>query len=108
MFGLLKKNYKNIDVQEFKQLKKKRDTVILDVRTRAEQTGGVIDGQRNMNVSDKSFKQNVNKLDKSKTYLVYCRGGFRSAKACKIMGKLGFEHLYNLKGGYQAWEREDI
>ncbi len=107
MFSFFKKKYKSINPQEFKELKKKRDTVILDVRTRSEQVGGVINGQRNMNVMDKSFKENVNKLDKSKTYLVYCRSGGRSARACRIMGNLGFEDVYNLKGGYNSWEREN-
>ncbi len=108
MFSIFKKNYKSITVSEFKELRKKRDTIILDVRSRGEQVGGVINGQRNMNVMDKKFKENASKLDKSKTYLVYCRSGMRSARACRIMGKLGFENLYNLKGGFQAWERENF
>lgn len=108
MFSLFKKNYKTITIQDFKEMKKKRDTIILDVRTRAEQVSGVINGQRNLNVMDKKFKESVDKLDRSKTYLVYCRSGSRSGRACRIMGKMGFEKLYNLKGGFLAWERENI
>lgn len=107
MFSFFKKKYKTINVQEFKELKKKSDTVILDVRTRAEQTGGVINGQRNLNVIDKAFTEKIQKLDKSKSYLVYCRTGSRSARACRIMTKHGFENIYNLKGGYVAWESEN-
>ncbi len=100
--------YKNISVDEFKELKKKRDTVILDVRMRAEQMNGVINGQRNMNVMDKKFREHVSKLDRSKTYLIYCQSGRRSARACRIMSKQGFENLFNLKGGFNAWERENL
>ena len=107
MLALFKRNYKVIPVSAFKELKKKRDTVILDVRTRGEQVGGVINGQRNMNVMDKKFRENVAKLDKSKTYLVYCRSGVRSRRACRIMAKQGFENIFSLKGGYEAWKRED-
>ncbi len=89
-------------------MKKKRDTVILDVRTRGEQLGGVINGQRNMNVMDKKFKNNASKLDRSKTYLVYCRTGSRSRRACRIMAKQGFDKLFSLKGGFEAWKREDF
>ncbi|MDH5609692.1 MAG: rhodanese-like domain-containing protein [Cyclobacteriaceae bacterium] len=107
MFSFFKKKYKSIDVDTFREMKKMRDTVILDVRTRAEQQGGVINGQRNMNVMDPMFKDQAAKLDKSKTYLVYCRSGARSARACSILGKLGFEQVYNLRGGYMAWERQN-
>ena len=98
MFSIFQKRYKNIKVSEFKEMKRKKDTVILDVRSRGEQVSGVINGQRNMNVMDKKFRENVSKLDRSKTYLIYCRSGMRSARACRIMAKLGFEKLYNLKG----------
>ena len=106
MFSFFDKNFQNITVEDFKELKKKRDTVILDVRSRGEQMGGVINGQRNLNVMAKDFKEKAAKLDKSKTYVCYCQSGIRSKKACRIMGKLGVENIYNLKGGYNAWDRE--
>jgi rhodanese-related sulfurtransferase len=107
MFSFFKKKYQNIDVPTFKELKRKRDTVILDVRTRGEQVNGVINGQRNMNVMDTQFRNNVSKLDKEKTYLIYCQSGRRSARASKIMANQGFENVYNLKGGFNAWKREE-
>ena len=106
MFSFFTKKYKTIDVATFKEMKRRSDTVILDVRARAEQVDGVINGQRNLNVSAPEFKQQISKMDKSKTYLIYCRSGSRSAKACRIMAKHGFENLYSLKGGFLAWERD--
>jgi rhodanese-related sulfurtransferase len=106
MFSFFKKKYKTISVAEFKELKRKRDTIVLDVRARAEQQSGVINGQRNLNIMDKAFKSKISKMDKSKTYLVYCRTGGRSARACRILTKNGFENVYNLKGGFVAWENE--
>lgn len=106
MFSLFAKKYKTIDVATFREMKRKPETVILDVRARAEQVDGLINGQRNLNVNSPEFKQQIAKMDKSKTYLLYCRSGARSARACKIMAKEGFEKLYSLKGGYLAWERE--
>ncbi len=37
--------------------------------------------------------------DKNKIIVVYCQSGIRSKKAVKILFKMGFENLYNLKGG---------
>jgi rhodanese-related sulfurtransferase len=106
MFSLFKKKYKTIDVATFKEMRRTGDVTILDVRSRGEQQGGVINGQRNLNVMDPAFVEKLSKMDKEKTYLVYCRSGSRSARVCRIMAKNGFEKTYSLKGGYMAWDRE--
>ena len=35
--------------------------------------------------------------------LVYCAGGSRSAAACEFLSREGYDELYNLEGGFQAW-----
>ena len=52
------------------------------------------------------FVAELEKLDKTKNYYVYCRSGQRSGQACAIMNKLGFENAYNLVGGFMNWEGE--
>ncbi|MFK8163335.1 MAG: rhodanese-like domain-containing protein [Lewinella sp.] len=42
-------------------------------------------------------------MDPTKTYLVYCAAGGRSGKTCGMLNDAGFEKVYNLKGGYSAW-----
>ena len=96
-------NYKNINVDEFANLMKDKNTVILDVRTPGEIKGGKIKGAKEINIMSPSFSTKIKALDPSKTYLVYCRSGNRSGKACARMEKEGFENLYNLSGGYGAW-----
>ena len=46
----------------------------------------------------------INTLDKSKSYYVYCRSGARSAQAVQLMRDLGFNDTYNLLGGILEWE----
>ena len=46
----------------------------------------------------KSSKQ----VDKDKTIYVYCKMGGRSAKAQEKLTALGFQHVINLEGGYDA------
>lgn len=99
-------NYKNITVGEIDKLKEENPkVVILDVRTPKEAAQGKIRNAKEFDVSDSSFSTKIKQLDKSKSYLVYCRSGVRSVKACNIMFKNDFENLYNLKGGYNAWLR---
>jgi rhodanese-related sulfurtransferase len=52
------------------------------------------------------FIYQVEELDKSKNYYVYCKAGGRSAQACSIMNQMGFEHTYNLEGGFMQWQGE--
>lgn len=95
--------YQNIDVAEFAKMMKGSNVVVLDVRTPQETAQGKIKGAKEINIFDPNFNQKIEALDKGKTYLVYCRSGNRSARACSMMANQGFENLYNLKGGYTAW-----
>jgi len=102
-FGKKTKNYEDINAVEFKALRDKEDVVVLDVRSPAEVSEGVIPSYTMINFMSPSFRDEVAKLDKSKTYLVYCRSGNRSGQACQLMTDMGFEKLYNLRGGIGAW-----
>jgi rhodanese-related sulfurtransferase len=82
---------------------KKSDFVILDVRTAAEFTEGHIANSVNIDVNLPAFRENVNKLKKSDTYLVYCRTGNRSQTALRIMVESGFTRLYHLEKGITEW-----
>jgi len=52
----------------------------------------------------------IKELDKfkSKPILVSCRSGQRSAQACRILKKQGFENVTNLAGGVMAWESANL
>jgi rhodanese-related sulfurtransferase len=97
--------FQNVEAQQFSELMKAPNTVVLDVRTPAETAAGMIEGAIELDVTNPNFAEKVAELDKSKTYLVYCRSGRRSANACQIMSGQGFGQLYNLQGGYLAWPK---
>ena len=98
--------HQNISVDQFKEMMNDEDIIILDVRTPEETALGTIEGAMTLNVLGKDFESQIQKLDESKTYLVYCRSGRRSVKACNIMADSAFQNLYNLLGGYTAWSNE--
>lgn len=78
---------------------------LLDVRTEDEVEEGYIPNATNIDIhKGQEFISEIEKLDKTKNYYVYCRSGARSAKACAIMTQLGFENTYNLLGGFLEWD----
>lgn len=86
------------------QLKEDPNAVVLDVRTQEEVDMGIIPNAIHIDIyKGQGFIDEVEKLDKTKNYYVYCRSGARSGQACTILNELGFENAYNLEGGYNAW-----
>ena len=91
------------------QLQNDADAVILDVRTEDEWNEGIIPGAINIDIyKGQGFIYEVDQLDKTKNYYVYCKAGGRSAQACAIMGQLGFENTYNLNGGFMQWQGDTV
>ncbi len=102
-----KPTVKNIEQQEFITLQKDSNTLVLDVRTPGEIAEGYIKGtQLFIDVNGSNFQDELNKLDKTKTYLVYCRSGARSSRAANAMIEAGFKVVYNLTGGIIGWTGE--
>jgi len=96
-----------MDLNQFDWKKKyleDNNSIILDVRTNHEVEEGIIPNAINIDIYESSiFLEKIKKLDKSKSYFVYCKAGARSAQACAIMEQLGFEKTYNLLGGFSNW-----
>ena len=93
----------NLAAQEFQAKTQEAGVVILDVRTRGEFNEGHIENAINIDVESSSFQSEIAKLDKSKTYAVYCRSGRRSADAVAKMSEQKFTSLVNLNGGVIDW-----
>tara|TARA_R110002051_G_scaffold48308_2_gene95354 strand:- start:108365 stop:108712 length:348 start_codon:yes stop_codon:yes gene_type:complete len=76
----------------------------IDVRTASEYNSGHINKAINVDFfSPSNFKSYFEKLDKFKPVYVYCRSGARSQKAARKLVNMGFTQVFDLKGGYNAW-----
>ena len=99
----------NLEPKDFQQkLKSTKSGVLVDVRTPEEVQQGIIKGAVNLDYRSEDFKKQLSKLDKEKTYFLYCAAGGRGSKAADMMEELGFKRVYNLDGGLTAWQEEGL
>lgn len=98
-------NSQSVDANTFKQkLSTTPDKVILDVRTAEEYASGYIGDAINLDYYNPAFKDQATRLDKSKTYFVYCEAGGRSKSAAGILHDAGFTKIVELNGGISEWK----
>jgi rhodanese-related sulfurtransferase len=84
------------------------DFVVLDVRTPDEFNDGHLENAGNIDFYAGTFKDELSKLDKNRTYLIYCSTGNRSGKSLKIMKGMGFTAVYNMLGGFKGWKSKGL
>jgi rhodanese-related sulfurtransferase len=63
---------------------------VIDVRTPEETSAGHLEGALLFDVQDAAFMANLETLDKSANYYIYCRSGNRSGQAIETMKANGF------------------
>lgn len=96
--------YQNIDVLKMNEMLKEEKVTILDVRSHLEFSHGHIENAINVDVDD--ILENVEDLipNKDKKIIVYCQSGNRSVTASKRLNELGYKNIYNLLGGFNAYQ----
>lgn len=95
---------KEITVQELKEmLDKHSDLQLIDVREAYEYEIADIGGDK---IPMGTIPGSIDKINKDKPVIIYCRTGNRSGQVCNFLEGSGFTNLYNLKGGILAWANE--
>ena len=105
MYAVIKTGGKQYRVAQGDKLRVEKVNIVLDVRTAKEFAAGHIESAVNIDWNGPDFEKQAGTLDKSKTYLVHCAGGVRSAKASDKLTSLKFKSVVNLEGGLKAWEK---
>lgn len=85
---------------EIPELLKDSNNILLDTRTSEEFNLGTISDSVHLDLDN--LRNNLDKLDKNKTYLVFCQVGLRGYLAYRILIQNGFK-AKNLDGGYKLW-----
>lgn len=89
---------KSIPATELKEAA--ANATILDVRKPSEYASSHVEGAENIPLD--YISENMAQLDKDKTYVVHCAGGYRSMVFASILKSRGFENVVDVQGGFKA------
>lgn len=98
--------FKTITPQSALELMEKKgsEIIVLDIRPKEEYEIEHIPGAVNLDYDGHQFQQKVDKLDKSKNYIIYCHSGVRGGYFMNKMRDSGFKMAYNILGGFVGWK----
>ena len=106
-FSFSQEVIKNVDAAAFKKMIDDKIYILIDLRTASEiKNKGKIKGATELDFLDKNAEANIEKLDKKKSYLIYCAGGGRSADCAELMKQQGFKEVVNLEKGFGDWKNK--
>lgn len=103
-----RKGGNRIDASEAVMKINREEAVVIDVREDAEVVNGRIPNSKHIPLGQLNSRLSELQKYKDRPIIVACRSGHRSAGACGILAKNGFENVYNLAGGMIAWEQANL
>lgn len=98
---------KLVTAEEMQTILELEDVQLVDVRTPQEHDEIRIANSQNIDFMSPTFDEDVEKLDKDKPVILYCKVGGRSAKCAKKLKEAGFTKIYDLEGGISKWKHSD-
>lgn len=90
-----------ISTADLKKIVRDRNYQFIDVRTPMEFKGNHIKGFKNIPVHE--INQRYGELKKDKTVVLICATGSRSNRVARMLKKLGFKQIMNVRGGMSNW-----
>jgi len=96
----------SISAEEFANRVKSTDVNILDVRKDGEYQSKHLENAQHFSLD--AINENMNEVDKDKTYHIHCAGGYRSVIAASILKARGYDKLVDVAGGFGAIKKTDL
>lgn len=102
-----KSRVKEVNIDEYQKMPRDGH-ILVDVREDNEWSAGHAAGA--VHLSKGIIERDVEKEvpDKSKTLVLYCGGGFRSALAADALRQMGYQNAISLDGGWRAWNQAGL
>lgn len=99
-------NYQDIECAQLAVLRTEPDLLIFDTRDANSYARAHLEAAQP--ISDAAIKQLMKQRQRERPVLVYCYRGNSSRDICAFIAGLGFSRVYNLVGGWQAWEKFNL
>jgi len=102
-----KSRVKQVDVAGYQKMPREGH-VLIDTREDSEWAAGHAAGAVHLSkgIIERDIETKI--PDKSKTLVLYCGGGFRSALAADALQKMGYQDVISLDGGWRAWNEAGL
>ena len=95
-------SYGNISVDELETMMADRDVVLVNVHIPFE--GDMPNTDASIRFDEIADHLDELPQDKDAEIVLYCRSGRMSAEAAEVLASLGYTNVFNLEGGFLAWE----
>lgn len=96
--------FKHIDIAGTKALQEK-GAKIFDIRDAQSFSNGHIEGA--VHLSNENLQQLVTETSVDDSVVIYCYHGISSQQAAQYFVSQGFEEVYSMDGGFEAWRQQD-
>ena len=98
----------SVNTLEATQMINRQDALVLDVREQAEYAQAHILNSRGLPLSQIEARVGDLEKFKDKPVIVVCASGNRSSAAAAVLRKHGFSKVFNLSGGFAAWQQAGL
>ncbi len=107
-FGRISRKHVMITPDEMVKLLNHEGAVLLDVRGAGEHASGHVKSSRHVPAATLATQIDKLAVGHDVPVIVYCSTGTTSDKSCQLLHKSGFSKVYNLKGGFAAWQQANL
>ena len=94
--------YQSLTVQQLSSILQRDDAVLVDIRDERSFHHAHIPGAHL--ATDQTVMRLIGKRQTDRPIVVYCYRGNSSVDFCLLLSGFGFTRLYNLEGGWHAWQ----
>ncbi|MDX1374511.1 MAG: rhodanese-like domain-containing protein [Burkholderiales bacterium] len=98
----------SVDTLQATQRINREDALVIDVRDAADVAKGKIIGARAVPLAELAERAPGLRKNKEKPIIVYCGRGNQSQQAAAILRKHGYANVFNLAGGFAAWQQAGL
>ncbi|MEJ2467333.1 MAG: ankyrin repeat domain-containing protein [Candidatus Thiodiazotropha sp.] len=98
--------YRDIQAADLKTLLQREDLVVIDMRDASYHAAGHLPNSQPVN--DALIAALAKQRRQAPPVLVYCYHGNSSRDLCGLLAQFGLPELFNLTGGWSAWEAHQV